>query len=138
MLKLLPLLVFVLTAQYCFSQNTLTDAGVNKTISENQELEVEFDSGLERIVINLENLSDSESKAYWTTYTGDIGKPESEIGPKFVRTIKLSPRIEDKKENIRTDQKELVLNTNRADKIVIRVEKGEINIQVKPYIKKRQ
>jgi len=109
---------------------------VDKTLKRGQELTVLLDTGIDRITIILQNIIDSESVVYRTMFVDGKEKPENEIGPKKYRTVTLSPHIKDESEPIRLDKKELVLNTGGADKILIRIEKGEVNIQIKPNKKR--
>lgn len=105
---------------------------IDKTIEQNQEIEIVIDSKLDRIDINFQNVIDKESVVYWTSFIGDKERSENEIGPKKYRTVTLSPKIDNENEAIRLDKKKIVLNTGDADKIIIRVEKGKVNIHAKP------
>ena len=126
------LIIFFVIVINSFAQNAYKNLPIDKTISQNEKIEIQPDTGISRIIINFQNKAGIESEAFWTVYAGDKEKPESEIGPKKFRLVTLAPKAENINDPIRLDKKELVLNTNNADKIVIRVEKGTINIQVKP------
>lgn len=103
-----------------------------KTLEEGNELSISTNNGkIGRISISFRNVLDKESIVYWTQYIGENERSENEIGPRQYRTTELSPKIADENEPVRTDKKEIVLNTDKADKIVVKVEKGKIQIQVK-------
>jgi len=89
-----------------------------------------------RINIAMQNLLDKESVVYWTQYVGENERPENEIGPRKYRTVTLSPKIDDENEPIRRDRKEIVLNTGNADRVVVKVEKGKVEITVHKEKKK--
>lgn len=129
-------IILLFLVYYSSAQTEYNNLPIDKTISQNEKIEIQSNAERTRIVINFQNAVGIESEAYWTAYVGDTEKPESEIGPKKFRTITLAPKSKNNDEPIRLDKKEVVLNTNNADKIVIHVEKGTINIQVKPSKKR--
>lgn len=133
--RLFAFTFFCLTISFSIAQILHTDLPIDKTISENEKIEINTNENLSRIIINLQNVVDAESEVYWTAYSGKLEKPENEIGPKKYRTITLAPQKKGS-ESVRLDKKEIVLDTNNTDKIVIQVEKGEVNIQIKPSKKR--
>lgn len=128
----LIIFVFLFITKCLVAQSVQNKLPVDKVLKQGQEIEILLNYELDRVVINLQNVLDSESVVYWTMFVGDQEKPENEIGPKKYRTFTLAPKIEDENEPVRLDKKELVLNTGGSDKLFIKVEKGEINIQIKP------
>lgn len=129
------LLTFFFISQFIFSsvaQVTETYDSPWKTLEEGNELFISTNNGeIGRISISFQNMLDKESIVYWTQYVGENERPENEIGPRKYRTTMLSPKITDENEPVRTDKKEIVLNTDKADKIIVKVEKGKIQIQIK-------
>lgn len=129
MKHLLTLLFAGLCIMSGIAQAPDTAKTVWKTLEEGSELTIPSNHG--RISIYLQNVLDKESIVYWTQYVGGNERPENEIGPLEYRTIDLSPKISDENEPVRLDKKEIVLNTEKADKIVVKVEMGKIEIRVK-------
>lgn len=129
-----PLITFLLLlifAHFSYSQTPIQNIKINKTIEQNEELEIPLNNNLQRVEINFQNVVDKESIAFWTSFQNGVENPENKIGPKKYRTIKLSPQINNEDEKIKLDKKTIVLNTDNADKIIIRVEQGKVNIQIK-------
>lgn len=129
-LIIFPLLL--LFAHFSFSQTPIQNLEINRTIGQNEELEIPINDKLQRVEINFQNVIDKESIAFWTSFQDGVENPENKIGPQKYRTIQLSPQINNEDEKIRLEKKTIVLNTNNADKIIIRVEQGKVNILVKP------
>ena len=114
-----------------FAQETEGIHSSWKALEEGNELSIPTDHGkIDRISISFKNVLDKESMVYWTKYKGDNEMPENEIGPRKYRTITLTPKITDENETIRLDKKKIVLDTNKADKIIVKVEKGKVEVLV--------
>lgn len=132
MKKLFAIAVFLTISQCLFSQSIKNKLPVDETLLKGQEIEILLSAKIDRVNVIFQNLIDGESILFYTMFIGDKEKPENEIAPKKYRTFTLAPKIEDENEPVRLDKKELVLNTGGSDKLFIKVEKGEVNIQVKP------
>ena len=115
----------------CLSQVNSTNLPFEQTLSSPEQLEI-LVGELSRITVSLQNNVAEETVVYWSSFYNGKEKPENEIGPKKYRTVTLAPKLVSSDETVRLDRKEVILNTNNADKIVIHVEKGKIHIQVKP------
>ena len=134
------LLALLFVGQFLFSgvaQVTDKTNSTWKVLEEGSELTIPTNHGeISRISISIQNVLDKESIVYWTQYVGENERPENEIGPRKYRTVTLSPKISDESEPVRLDKKEIVLNTDQADQVVVKVEKGKIEIRVEEDNKK--
>jgi hypothetical protein len=128
-LALLTLSLVIFTVAAGVAQMNEKTGSLVKTLDEGNELSIPVTKD-GRINISLQNLLDEKSVVYWTQYVGENERPENEIGPRKYRTVTLSPKIDDENEPIRRDRKEIVLNTGNADSVVIKVEKGKVEISV--------
>lgn len=136
MKKFFLFVAFLLLTNCLFAQFVHNKLPLDKIFKEGQEIEVLLSSEIDRVDIILQNVTDAESVVYRTMFVGDQEMPENEIGPKKYRTVTLAPKIDNENEPVRRDKKELVLNIGDTDKLILRVEKGEVNIQVKPNKKR--
>ena len=134
-LALLTLSLVIFTVAAGVAQMNEKTGSLVKTLDEGNELSIPVTKD-GRINISMQNLLDKESVVYWTEYVGENERPENEIGPRKYRTVTLSPKIDDENEPIRRDRKEIVLNTGNADRVVIKVEKGKVEISVHKEKKK--
>lgn len=134
-LALLTLSLVIFTVAAGVAQMNEKTGSLVKTLDEGNELSIPVTKD-GRINISMQNLLDEKSVVYWTQYVGENERPENEIGPRKYRTVTLSPKIDDENEPIRRDRKEIVLNTGNADRVVIKVEKGKVEISVHKEKKK--
>ncbi len=101
-------------------------------LSSGDELHIRIDREVKRIAIFVRNLIEDESIFLWSERFEGNERPENEIGPKFVRTVELDPRLEDEHQPIKRDRKQIVLITEKSDEIIFVVEKGKIEIEIVP------
>lgn len=99
-------------------------------LSSGDELQIPIDREVKRIAIFIRNLIEDESIFLWSERFEGKERPENEIGPKFVRTVKLDPRLEDDSQPIKRDRKQIVLITEKSDEIYFMVEKGKVEIEI--------
>lgn len=108
-----------------------------KTVTEGSHVRIPLDTAaVKRVIIQLQNLLDSESVVYRSEFNRGKERPENEIGPKKFRTYTLKPRITDEAVARKLDRKTIVLDTAAMDEIFIKVEKGSITIEVSEEKKK--
>ena len=99
-------------------------------LSSGDELQIPIDREVKRIAIFVRNLIDGESILLWSERFEGNERPENEIGPKFIRTVKLDPKLEDDNQPIKNDRKQIVLITEKSDEIFFILEKGKIEIEI--------
>ncbi len=133
MKKILVLaMIFILGLVAGYSAENKNEIPLKKTLSQGEELKVPIDnSKIKRIVISIQNVLDRESVVYRSEYAGGKERPENEIGPKFIRTFTLKPKITDEKVIRKLDRKKIVLDTSKTDEVLIKVENGKVDVEIR-------
>ncbi len=124
-------MIFIFGLAVGYSAENKNALPLKKTLSEGEELKVPIDnSKIKRIVISIQNVLGRESVVYRSEYAGGKERPENEIGPKFIRTFTLKPKITDEKAKRRLDRKKIVLDTSKTDEVFIKVENGKVDVEI--------
>lgn len=106
---------------------------VEKVLSANEELTAPVDcQAFRHIKIRLENLVDMESVCWWTSFHKGKERSESEIGPRFIRTIALLGKVKDASEGIgiRADRQTIELVCSKTDEVLVHVDKGKVLVKI--------
>lgn len=129
--QLVLFMVFILGLSVAYAGEVKNEIPLKQTLSAGEELRVPLDnSKIKRVAISMHNVLDSESVVYRSYYAGGKERPENEVGPKFVRTVTLQPRISDEQAKRRLDRKKIVIDTSKTDEIIIKVEAGKVDIEI--------
>jgi len=106
-------------------------ATTEKVLSAGEEVRVPVDcQSFKYIDIRLENLMDSESVCWRTSFFQGKERGEREIGPLLFRTIKLKKKEKDKTKDVRFDRRTITLDCKITDEVVIHVDKGKVLVKV--------
>lgn len=102
-----------------------------RVLSAGEEVRVSVDcQSIKYINIRLENLMDSESVCWRTSFFQGKERSEREIGPLRFRTIKLKKKEMDKTKDVRFDRKTITLDCKNTDEVLIHVDKGKVLVKV--------
>jgi hypothetical protein len=109
--------------------------GVEKVLSAGEELRAPVDcQTFPNINIRLENLAETESVCWWTSFHENNERSENDIGPLFIRTITLLEKVKDtdtaKGMRIKSDRKTIQIRCIKTDEVLIHVVKGKILVKV--------